>query len=137
MGNPYRHAAQARPAAGLDVDSRAVFIQRTYSHLFGAIMAFVLLEVFLFKVGIAESMLEIAPGYGRWTAFLKDLCSRLPLVDLSPKCIEACRERFGESDDIAYHVNDGRSPAMIDEDSIDFAFSFDSLVHVELEVLES
>ncbi len=85
----------------------------------------------------AESMLEIAPGYGRWTAFLKDLCSRLSLVDLSPKCIEACRKRFGESDDIAYHVNDGRSLEMIDDDSIDFAFSFDSLVHVELEVLES
>ena len=36
----------------------------------------------------AETILEIAPGYGRWTAFLKNLCKRLVIVDLSEKCID-------------------------------------------------
>ena len=32
---------------------------------------------------------------------------------------------------ISYFVNDGRSLAMVPERSVDFAFSFDSLVHVD------
>ena len=42
----------------------------------------------------ADTILEIAPGYGRWTEFLKDYCTSLMIVDLSEKCIKACRERF-------------------------------------------
>jgi len=29
------------------------------------------------------TILEIAPGYGRWTQYLKDLCERLLVVDLA------------------------------------------------------
>jgi len=32
---------------------------------------------------LAASILEIAPGYGRWTDFLKDLCSKLIVLDLA------------------------------------------------------
>ena len=83
----------------------------------------------------AKTILEIAPGYGRWTQFLRELCQNLILVDISPKCIEVCRTRFAAFTGIEYHVNDGQSLAMIGDDSIDLAFSFDSLVHVELDVL--
>lgn len=83
------------------------------------------------------TVLEIAPGYGRWTQFLKDFCQRLILVDLATKCIEHCRGRFGGQTNIEYHVNDGRSLAMVADRSVDFAFSFDSLVHVEEDVIES
>ncbi len=38
---------------------------------------------------------------------------------------------------MAYHVNDGSSLAMIDDASVDLAFSFDSLVHAEVDVIES
>lgn len=81
------------------------------------------------------TILEIAPGYGRWTQYLKDLCERLVIVDLTEKCIDHCRGRFAEATNIAYHVNDGRSLAMVEDGSIDFAFSFDSLVHVEPEII--
>jgi hypothetical protein len=83
----------------------------------------------------ARTILELAPGFGRWTQFLKDECDRLVVVDLSEKCIEACRERFAGSSNIGYHVNDGKSLAMVEDGSIDLAFSFDSLVHVEADVL--
>src|SRR4051794_9713690 len=73
------------------------------------------------------TILEIAPGYGRWTHFLKDLCRELHVVDIAPRCIEACRERFAGCRHIRYHVNDGRSLAAIPDASIDFVFSFDSL----------
>jgi FtsH-binding integral membrane protein len=44
----------AQPVASLGVESRAVFIRRTYTHLFGAILAFAGLEVLLFQAGLAE-----------------------------------------------------------------------------------
>lgn len=84
----------------------------------------------------AGMILEIAPGYGRWTQYLKDLGDRLAIVDLTERCIDGCRNRFADSDHIEYHVNDGRSLSMIEDGSIDFTFSFDSLVHVEADVLQ-
>lgn len=81
------------------------------------------------------TILEIAPGYGRWTQYLKDLAERLVIVDLTQGCIDHCRERFASAKNIEYHVNDGRSLDMVEDGSIDFAFSFDSLVHVESDVL--
>ena len=83
----------------------------------------------------AGTILEIGPGHGRWTQYLKGLAERLVIVDLTPGCIDYCRERFAEARNIEYHVNDGRSLDMVDDGSIDFAFSFDSLVHAESDVL--
>lgn len=83
------------------------------------------------------AVLEIGPGYGRWTQYLKELCERLVLVDLTPECIERCRTRFAQSPHITYIVNDGSSLAMVPERSVDFVFSFDSLVHAEPEVIGS
>ena len=84
-----------------------------------------------------HTILEIAPGFGRWTHFLAGLCERLIVVDLSSKCIEACRARFRDVTHIEYHVNDGRTLPMVAERSVDFVFSFDSLVHVDADVIES
>lgn len=42
-----------------DIDARVNFIRRTYAHLLGAVVAFVLLEFALFKVGVAEMMLGV------------------------------------------------------------------------------
>ena len=83
------------------------------------------------------TILEIAPGHGRWTQYLKDACDSLIVVDLSETCIAACRERFAGESHIQYHVNDGTSLAMVPDGSVDFVFSFDSLVHAEADVLEA
>jgi FtsH-binding integral membrane protein len=40
----------------LNVQSRATFISRTYAHLFAAILAFTLIEVYFFKTGLAETI---------------------------------------------------------------------------------
>ncbi len=57
----------------------------------------------------AKHILEIAPGYGRCTQFLLNLCDRLSLVDITEKCIEACKKRFHAYSHICYYVNDGKS----------------------------
>ena len=85
----------------------------------------------------ASTILEIAPGFGRWTGFLKDMCEWLILVDLSERCIEACQRKFRSYGHIEYHVNDGSSLDMVQDESVDLVFSFDSLVHVERDVMES
>ena len=84
-----------------------------------------------------DTILEIAPGLGRCTQYLKDLCRHLTVVDLTERCIDACKERFSADSHITYHVNDGKSLAMIPDDSVDLVFSFDSLVHVEADVIEA
>lgn len=82
-------------------------------------------------------ILEIAPGHGRWTHFLAQYCKELSIVDLAPACIEACKKRFANYDHISYHVTDGLHLDFLKPSSIDFVFSFDSLVHCDLEVLDS
>ena len=77
----------------------------------------------------AGTILELAPGFGRWTHYLLEHCAHIVLVDLSQECIDGCRRRFAAKSNLSYHKNDGRSLAMIADDSIDFVFSFDSLVH--------
>ena len=42
----------------------------------------------------AGTILEIAPGFGRWTHYLREQCERLHVVDPDPRCIEACRRRI-------------------------------------------
>ena len=84
-----------------------------------------------------NNILEIAPGHGRWTNYLRNYCNNLSLVDLSPTCIISCKERFKEQKNITYHVNDGKSLSMIPDNSVDLIFSFDSLVHAEIDAIET
>lgn len=85
----------------------------------------------------AEQVLEIAPGRGRVTAFLLPLCEQYIGVDLAATCIEACRTRFASAPHARFEVTDGKSLAIVDDASVDFAMSWDSLVHADLEVLAS
>ena len=84
-----------------------------------------------------ERILELGPGQGRWSQYLRGFCDELVLVDVAEHCIDACRRRFADATNISYHVGDGKSLAMVGDASVDFAFSFDSLVHAEADVLES
>jgi FtsH-binding integral membrane protein len=54
MDQDFTTRTQFRPVAGSPADVRGAFITRTYNHLFGAMIAFTLIEVFFFKTGIAE-----------------------------------------------------------------------------------
>ena len=60
---------QASPVIELDENSRGRFISRAYNHLFGAIVAFVALEVFLFKTGMADRIASVLLG-GSWLLVL-------------------------------------------------------------------
>jgi FtsH-binding integral membrane protein len=57
------------PIAERDVDVRAQFISRTYGHLLGAMLGFTLIEILLFKSGLAESLATIMLA-GPWLLVL-------------------------------------------------------------------
>jgi SAM-dependent methyltransferase len=84
----------------------------------------------------AERILEIGPGFGRWTRHLLLLSEHLTAIDVTERCIEHCRERFEDSGKFDGWTNDGESLEMVPDASVDFVFSFDSLVHAEASVLQ-
>ncbi len=83
----------------------------------------------------APTILEIAPGFGRWTEFLLGHCETLIGIDIAPKCVDACKRRFADRAGTIFETNDGHSLPMVADSSVDFGFSFDSLVHVEADAL--
>jgi FtsH-binding integral membrane protein len=42
----------------LDIDSRGTFVSRTYGHLFGAVCLFILIEMGLFRSGLADKIAQ-------------------------------------------------------------------------------
>lgn len=85
----------------------------------------------------AKAILEIAPGFGRWTKFLLPTCQHYLGIDLSGECIAACCSTFKDAKHARFVQNDGLSLDAARDEQFDFVFSFDSLVHVEVDVLES
>ncbi len=69
MRNGYEIPMEYQPVAAIGVDARAQFINRTYNHLMGAIVAFTLVEVWLFTSGIAASIAQVMLG-GSWMLVL-------------------------------------------------------------------
>ena len=84
-----------------------------------------------------STILELAPGHGRWTEALASLAGRLILVDLSPSCIEECQRRFMGRYRLETFVNDGKSLPPGLDCQVDLVWSFDSLVHVAPREIQS
>lgn len=89
-----------------------------------------LLEKMMFRYLKPSSVvLEIGPGAGRWTEHLLKNAKFLILVDIAPKCIEMCKERFAGQSNIEYHVIKENIDFLLDN-SIDFIWSYDVFVHI-------
>lgn len=84
----------------------------------------------------AARILEIAPGFGRWTRYLLEYCEEYTGIDLSIECINACREKFKKWGKARFFRNDGLSLADA-RGEYDFVFSFNSLVHANSDVLHN
>ena len=82
-----------------------------------------------------KKVLEIAPGFGRFSQFLSVLAQELIVVDLNPLCIQKTKEKLGHHV-LAYFVNDGKSFPFVRDNSQDLVFSFDSFVHMHKNVVE-
>jgi len=56
MAENYRIEQEAVRTDRIMAGDRTTFLTRTYNHLFGAIIAFTLIEIFFFKTGIAQTI---------------------------------------------------------------------------------
>ncbi len=83
----------------------------------------------------AGRLLEIGCGHGRWSRRLRRRSTELVLVDLAEPCVAACQELFRGDSGVRVARTDGRTLPGVAAGAVDFAFSFDSLVHAEIDVL--
>lgn len=82
------------------------------------------------------TILEIACGRGRWGQYLKEECDQLILQDIAENCVAYCKDRFRDDTHISYLTGSGCDLPGVADNSVDFVFSFDSLVHADLEVMQ-
>jgi SAM-dependent methyltransferase len=87
-------------------------------------------------LGPDVDVLEVAPGYGRWTEFMVGHSRSLVLVDLVANSIDVCRERFGSHPEVSFIANDGRSLPVASE-SVDLIWSFGGFVHIDPKDVDS
>ncbi|HET6880593.1 MAG TPA: class I SAM-dependent methyltransferase [Pirellulales bacterium] len=76
------------------------------------------------------AVLEIGPGAGRWTGHLHERAERLALVDVAPRCLALCQSRLDDTEKTAYCLGNGPDLSPLEDESIDFAWSFDVFVHL-------
>lgn len=74
-------------------------------------------------------ILEIGCGAGRWSEYLQKIAKTLYLVDIAPRCIEICKERFKDIENIYYHVVEDNLE-FIPTNTINFVWSYDVFVHI-------
>lgn len=79
----------------------------------------------------ARSILEIGPGHGRLSAYLRAHCDRLVLADMTPNAVAACRRLFAGDRGVTVIQTDGRSVPRVKGKRFDLVFSFFSLVHAD------
>lgn len=82
----------------------------------------------------SRSALEIGCGHGRMTHFLAKECQHITGYDVTPKCVNYCQQNFPAHN---FFVGDGKTFPQVPSASIDFAFSWDVLVHCDFDVLAS
>lgn len=75
-----------------------------------------------------RSVLEIACGMGRCSRYLIPHCDKFVGIDVVDKCVESCRVKMPSG---KFVVTDGLT-IPVESDSIDFVFSWDSLVHCDM-----
>lgn len=84
----------------------------------------------------ASMVLEIAPGHGRCTNMLLRFTRGYRGIDLSEQCVQFCRQRFAAYPEAEFFVNDGKSLDAVAGRTFDLIFSYDSLVHADMDAIE-
>lgn len=90
-----------------------------------------ILERFLLPfVSPARTALEIGSGGGRFTQFLLPF-RKVYCADLNPQMFEYLRQRFPDADHLEFVLTPGDDLPNVPEGSIDFLWSFGTVVHIE------
>jgi ubiquinone/menaquinone biosynthesis C-methylase UbiE len=82
---------------------------------------------------LSGDVVEIGVGHGRMTKKLLEHDIQLKGIDMNRSCIDFCSDRFNN---VLFYLNDGVSLSMIEDNSTNFVFSWDSFVHMHKNVVE-
>lgn len=83
-------------------------------------------------------ILELSPGAGRFTAELVRYAASMDLLDMNADCLAICRERFTYRPlPMRFFQNDGMSCQIITDRDYDLVASFDSMVHMHPDIIQS
>jgi SAM-dependent methyltransferase len=75
-------------------------------------------------------VVEIGPGHGRWSELLIQQADLLVLCDLSPNCLDACRQRLAGCGHLRTHLSQAADLPADLTSAVDAVWSYDCLVHV-------
>jgi SAM-dependent methyltransferase len=81
--------------------------------------------------------LEIGPGGGRYTEKILPLVRELHAIDVSGEILAHLTERLGVPSGLAAHRGDGRTLSPIGDGLIDFAYSFNLFLFLDLETVHA
>jgi SAM-dependent methyltransferase len=76
------------------------------------------------------TVLELGPGHGRWSEALVERAGLLVLCDVSPNCLDACRQRLAGRGRLRTHLSGGSDLPGDLSGAVDAVWSYDCLVHV-------
>ena len=79
---------------------------------------------------------EIGPGGGRWTRYLLGF-GKVIAVDLYSDVLDHLRNNFGSKRNLVFIRNNGSDFPGIEQGTVDFAFSFGTFVHLDVETITS
>lgn len=79
-----------------------------------------------------DSVIELAAGRGRHVPMYKEKAKKILLVDILPKNINICKQRFTDEQKIEYYCNDGYDLKELADNSYKSLFCYDAMVHFEL-----
>jgi ubiquinone/menaquinone biosynthesis C-methylase UbiE len=80
-------------------------------------------------------VLDLAAGHGRNSDKLRQYAKRIIIVDIEQLNIDACKNRFRDDKRFVYIKNDGVSLAGVEDNSVTFIYTFDSMVHFDSDVV--
>ena len=82
------------------------------------------------------TIVEIGPGGGRWTRYMFD-AKHIYAVDYYQELLDELKANFGTKNKNITHIkNNGDDFPGIPEESIDFVFSFDAFVHMDIDIID-
>jgi cyclopropane fatty-acyl-phospholipid synthase-like methyltransferase len=86
-------------------------------------------------VNTDHSAVEIGPGGGRWTKYLLGF-KKLYVIDHYHELLDELQKNFNESN-MEFITNNGTDFPGVRERSIDYLFSFDVFVHLDVDLIEA
>jgi SAM-dependent methyltransferase len=81
--------------------------------------------------------LEIGSGGGRWTRYLL-AARKVIVVELNGEFFDYLRERFpNDTDRLEFYETSGHEMSGVEDESVDFVFSFGTFVHIDPEDIDA